>query len=114
MGNAYMNHAGGGMYGTGRFNRTNDDKVTGEERREASGKPTNKIVDEVADMDDKPAKRESSAQPWVRSMDDASLRYYLHRETKRINELHRALEVAKDMLQALEAVAEERGLDIYG
>jgi hypothetical protein len=47
-------------------------------------------------------------------MDDDSLRYYLHRETKRVNELHHALEVAEDFLNALEAVAESRGLDIFG
>jgi hypothetical protein len=96
IGDRYMNHAGGGMHGTGRLvtNRTNDDKATHDINR--------------------PAKHVSHSQPWVDSMDDESLRYYLHRETRRVNELHHALEVAEDFLNALEAVAESRGLDIFG
>ena len=92
-GDAYMNHAGGGMYGTG-----------------SEPKPTNKIAAEDAGA----GNRVSPAQSWVDSMDDASLRHYLHRETKRVNELHRALGVAEDLLNALEAAAETRGIDIFG
>jgi hypothetical protein len=63
---------------------------------------------------DNPAKEHiSPAQPWVRSMDDTTLTYYLHRETRRVNELHRALGVAEDLLQALEAEASKRNLDLF-
>jgi uncharacterized phage infection (PIP) family protein YhgE len=85
-----MNHAGGGMYGT--------------------GQAANKIADEAAEAKN----AVSHAHTWIQTMDDSSLKYYLHRETKRVNELHHALEVAEDFLKGLEKVAEERGIDLFG
>lgn len=90
-----MNHAGGGGYGSG------------------PAKPTNKIADEASEVESIPKETVSYAQPWVNSMDDASVKHYLHRETRRVNELHRALDIAEDFLRVLEKVAEERGLDIF-
>lgn len=93
-GEAYMNHAGapGGCY------------------PQAAKTPAEKIVD----VENHPQNHVSQAMPWVRSMDDNSLQYYLRRETRRVNELHHQLEITQDFLEALEQEAVKRGLGLYG